>query len=522
MDETVADPGRSLKVPGKSRYGLHPDIHPSRTATLPTMTTARLSQPWDHLARWATVTPDAPLLLLPDARMTFAEVRRDATAIAAALRHAGLRPGDVVTLDLPVGLEVVFLAALLHEASVSARPLGSGPRADWAISSSAPAASAAPGQRTLRVDGAFLGSLPAPPPGFAPRAFPGPDALCRIAHSSGTTGTSKAVPLSGEMVHHRALAAYELWVPRTPFLSILGMGTASGFHTFVAALMTGNAYLPPGAPAHNLAQVTAHGVTSIKASPVQISLLLDEAQRAGTPLTTLRRIHSAGSVVPVRLRERVRAETRATLVNLLGSTEAGRAAERTLDDDDLAYAGDVVAGTELEAVGDDDRALPPGEVGRLRYRRAFQATEYLDDPQATRRAFRDGWFYPGDLGSVSPEGRVTLAGRSADLINAGGVKVNPAAVEGVAVGIDGVRDAVGFGYADGSGVTLLGLAVELDDGADLPAVAARLRDTLGAVAPTALFRVPELPRNPAGKVLRDRVAELYRDAVARAAAPQSP
>mgnify|MGYP003353367339 CR=1 FL=1 len=51
---------------------------------------------------------------------------------------------------------------------------------------------------------------------------------------------------------------------------------------------------------------------------------------------------------------------------------------------------------------------------------------YFRDPEQTKAAFRDGWFYPGDLGTLTDDGRLRLAGRSSEIVNAGGVKVDPA------------------------------------------------------------------------------------------------
>ena len=72
-----------------------------------------------------------------------------------------------------------------------------------------------------------------------------------------------------------------------------------------------------------------------------------------------------------------------------------------LTPDDLdAHAESVgrpVFGVDVEVVDGFDRILPPGETGLLRYRGPGCATAYHRDPEASSEAFRDGWFYPGDL-----------------------------------------------------------------------------------------------------------------------------
>ena len=65
--------------------------------------------------------------------------------------------------------------------------------------------------------------------------------------------------------------------------------------------------------------------------------------------------------------------------------------------------------------------MPPGEVGLLRYRGPGCATTYHRDPDASVEAFRDGWFYPGDLAFLDVEGYVTLRDRQKDMIIRGGI-----------------------------------------------------------------------------------------------------
>ena len=52
---------------------------------------------------------------------------------------------------------------------------------------------------------------------------------------------------------------------------------------------------------------------------------------------------------------------------------------------------------EIDIAGDDDGSLPPGEIGRIHYKHPGTATGYHNDPDASKTAFRGGWYYPGDL-----------------------------------------------------------------------------------------------------------------------------
>ena len=90
--------------------------------------------------------------------------------------------------------------------------------------------------------------------------------------------------------------------------------------------------------------------------------------------------------------------------------------------------------------------MPPGTVGRIRVRGEVVSTEFWNDPEASREAFRDGWYYPGDLGSLDADGYLTLAGRAKDMIIRGGVNIYPAEVEAVLQAHPAVVDSAVVGW----------------------------------------------------------------------------
>lgn len=469
-----------------------------------------------QLREWALKTPSAPFFSDGTQSVTYEAAHTFVVRVALRFRELGVQPGDIVALDMPMGLQVIFACAAMHEAAASltytpATLPATEAGFDWLFSTNPNNSSLA--SNTVAVSGSFLDSLPGYDDAVTPRPFAGSDALCRIAFSSGTTGVPKQVPLTVDMVLDRSDAAFELFEPGRPFMSLLDLGSASGFHTFVAGLLTGRCYLNPGDARHNVDVIRSQGVSVIKASPTQIALLLAECKQQGLILPSLARVYSAGGVVPVSLRKSVREHTSARLFNLYGSTEVGRAAERELTDDDLTYAGDVVAGTELEVVDEEDRRIPVGEMGRVRYRREHMSTGYRNDPQATAEAFRDGWFYTGDLGSLDHEGRLTLLGRSSHVINVGGVKVSPAEIEGYVNELAEVTESACFVYESDSGVAEFVVAIIAAETLDVLECSRDLRDRFGPLAPTGIFRLPELPRTGAGKVRLSELSRLYGEAV---------
>ena len=69
---------------------------------------------------------------------------------------------------------------------------------------------------------------------------------------------------------------------------------------------------------------------------------------------------------------------------------------------------------------------------------------YLDDPALSQIAFRDGCFYTGDTGHLMKDGMLVVTGREKDVLNLGGDKVRPQAIEDVLTAFEGISQAAAF------------------------------------------------------------------------------
>jgi acyl-CoA synthetase (AMP-forming)/AMP-acid ligase II len=214
--------------------------------------------------------------------------------------------------------------------------------------------------------------------------------------------------------------------------------------------------------------------------------------------------------MPTALATRLRRRTEGCEVyTLYGSTEATIATARYYDSDDPFDAGLPFAGSEIEIVDDADERLPSGQVGRIRHRHPNMITGYLGDPESTARNFRNGWFYPGDLGFIRPDGGLTLAGRSSELLNSGGVKIDPVQLDLFARENPRVRDAASFAFEGSSGIQRIGIAVVVDDDFDVNALIGEFARRFGPAAPHLVARIDEIPRNALGKPMRQSLTEKY-------------
>jgi acyl-CoA synthetase (AMP-forming)/AMP-acid ligase II len=168
--------------------------------------------------------------------------------------------------------------------------------------------------------------------------------------------------------------------------------------------------------------------------------------------------------------------------------------------------GRPVFAVEVEAVDDADGRLRPGEIGQLRYRGPGVATGYYDDPEASREAFRGGWFYPGDLASLDELGFVTLKGRRKDMILRGGVNIYPPEIEATLTEHPAVAEAAVVGWPSRELGEEVAAFVRLVAPATSEDLLAFCRSRLARYKwPRKAFVVDELPRNSSGKVLKSEL-----------------
>ena len=110
------------------------------------------------------------------------------------------------------------------------------------------------------------------------------------------------------------------------------------------------------------------------------------------------------------------------IFHMLASTEGRTVALTRINGPEDVNSHVLVGGSEVQIVDDGDKPLPAGQVGAIRVRPNDGIKGYLDDEDASHQFFRDGYFYPGDLGEIRSDGRLVLHGRTTSTINLGGEK----------------------------------------------------------------------------------------------------
>jgi malonyl-CoA/methylmalonyl-CoA synthetase len=354
-----------------------------------------------------------------------------------------------------------------------------------------------------------------------------PERRALIVYTSGTTGGPRGVVITHAnlVAQITSLVTAWQWSPDDRVLLVLPLHHVHGIvNVLGCALWTGARcdVAPPRFDAGDTWTRLASGDLTLFMAVPTIYQKLIAAWEAAPEATRrawsdgargLRVMVSGSAALPVATLRRWDEITGHTLLERYGMTEIGMALSNPLHGERRpGFVGTPLPGVDVRLVDDAGRAVPPGEPGELEVRGPGVFQEYWGRADATREAFRDGWFRTGDL-AVVEDGSFRLLGRtSVDILKTGGYKVSALEIEDVLRGHPAVGECAVVGLDDPEWGQRVCAAVELRPGAllTLEELQAWARERLAPYKlPRALVTVPALPRNAMGKVVKRDVAGLF-------------
>ncbi len=332
-----------------------------------------------------------------------------------------------------------------------------------------------------------------------------------VIYTSGTTGRPK-----GAMLSHRNLTrnveqtrARLHFTDADRFLTLLPL-----FHAFAATvcmnvcLAAGSASLlmESFAPARVLEGIRRHGITIFPAVPAMFNALLMVA-KGPQDLVPVRFFVSGGAPLPVATLEALESKFGIPVLEGDGPTECSPVTSvNPIEGPRKAGSvGTAVPGVEIAIVDDDDRPLPVDAIGEIVVRGDNVMLGYLNQPEATAEAMKNGWYHTGDLGKIDADGYVYIVDRKKDMVITSGLNVYPREVEEALYTHPAVQDAAVIGVPDAMrGEAVVAVVVRK------PEAEVTDRDLLRHCREVlANYKVPQrvifrdaLPRGGTGKVLK--------------------
>jgi acyl-CoA synthetase (AMP-forming)/AMP-acid ligase II len=502
---------------------------------------------WDLVVRRAAETPDARLAVDEHGgALTFAGFRDAAERASAGLQALGVTQGSVVSWQLPTWLESIVLTAALCRLGAVQNPILHIYRerevgfitkqakatlllvpSTWrgfdfqAMATRAVAAST----QVVVADRQLPDGDPAtlPPPPTVPTADR--DAPVRwLFYTSGTTADPKGAQHTDRDLIVTAQGMCErLDFGPTDRSAILFPVTHIAGPIWLASSLAfgGSAVLQEAFdPATTPQLLSDHDVTMAGSGTVfHMAYLKAQREQPDTPLfPSLRNCPGGGAPKPPQLHYDVKKELGgAGILSGWGLTEAPILTMGAYDDPDDKLAtteGRAMPGVELISVRLDGERARAGEEGELRARAPQLMKGYLDASLDADAFDSEGFFRTGDLGVIDDDGYVVITGRLKDIIIRKGENISAKEVEDLLFAHPGVADVAVIGLPDAEVGERCCAVVVPHDASSPPTFDEVVRYLRGEGLTT--YKLPErlelvevLPRNPAGKVLKQDLRAAY-------------
>jgi fatty-acyl-CoA synthase len=365
-----------------------------------------------------------------------------------------------------------------------------------------------------------------------PDRYPWPDvderAAAAMCYTSGTTGDPKGVVYSHRSVFLHAVAAA---LPDMFDLSAADrvLAVVPQFHVLAwglpySAFLTGAGLAMPDRflAAEPLAEFIANARPNKAAGVPTVwqALLGHVDSHPEADISSLKEIVVGGSACPPSLMDAYEQRHHVTLLHVWGMTEmsplgtVARPPAGVTPDRTRRYRlsqGRFPATVEPRLVGPDGEVVPNDgvAVGELEVRGPWITGRYygVEDPDK----FHDGWLRTGDIGSISPDGYLTLTDRAKDVIKSGGEWISSVELENHLMSHPDVLEAAVIGVPDDHWGERPLATVVLRNGSELAALRQYLADRVPRwQLPERWALIPEVPKTSVGKfdkkVLRNRYA----------------
>lgn len=354
----------------------------------------------------------------------------------------------------------------------------------------------------------------------ARRAAVGPEDLCDIMFTSGTTGIAKGVTMN----HGQTLEQFDAWCDfaglregdryliANPFFHMFGYKAG-----WLACLLRGATMVPMAVfdVEDALRVISQERITVFPGAPTLYQMILDHEASASADLSSLRVAVTGAADIPVELIRRMHTDLPfETIMTGYGLTEACTCSGTQPGDDFETIAttsGRPADGVEIRIVDSTGTELPRGEVGEIVVRGNNVMQGYLDDPVATAETVdADGWLHTGDLGTMDDRDYLKIVGRLKDMLIVGGFNAYPAEIENIMLTHPAIAAVAVIGVPhERLGEAARAFVVTVPPGeADESEIIAWCRERMANFkVPRSVRFLDELPLNATGKVMKEELRQ---------------
>jgi long-chain acyl-CoA synthetase len=494
------------------------------------------------LRETASASPGKPAVVFDGGQLSYGELDELSDRLAAGLEAAGLRPADVVAVQLPniaqfliayfgilkAGCVVVPLNVMLKAPEVAFHLSDSGARIliTWEplLGEAAKGAAEAGVSEIYAVGHAEDAAGGLPFERLLAGAARGPVLARRdvsdtavMVYTSGTTGRPKGAELTHLQLYMNAdipgrlfdIKPEDVVITVLPLFHVFGLSSILNLCVRFGCTMS---LVPRFDPAVVLAAIQRDRATVFEGVPTMFVALLSSPDLDSYDISSLRVAISGGASIPAPVLDSFEERFGVVILEGYGMTEtASTTTFNRSETERRAYSvGKPIWGTQTQVWDDDGNALPPGKdnVGEVVTSGLHVMKGYLNNPEATAEVFTGDWLHTGDLGYLDEDGFLFIVGRKKELIIRGGYNVYPREIEDVLHAHPAVAEVAVLGIPDDRlGEEVLAVVV-LRPGSELrdSELIAYGKERMAAYKyPRVIEFRDELPKNSLGKVLKDEL-----------------
>jgi len=339
-----------------------------------------------------------------------------------------------------------------------------------------------------------------------------PDDEAIYLYSTGSTGKPKRV--SRTHLNLVALADNHTetvgWTDEDKILFTVPISHTYGFGNFISSIKIGASIIVLGDFNRNrvLDLLEEESITIFPAVPFMLDMLAKTFLPEPKDLSSLKLVISAGAPLSERIFHSFYKKYGIYPRQLYGSSETGVISINLGDDIESTFnsVGRHVNNVEVRIVDENGNKVGVDEVGEIAVKSPSMTRGYFELPEETKKVFRGGYYFTGDLGRIDRDGFIYIVGRKKFFINISGNKVDPSEVENTLLKHPKVKEAVVLGVNDSDGIERVKAVLIADKGIGKKEILEFCRDQI------AEYKIPriiefrdELPRSPTGKVLREEL-----------------
>jgi long-chain acyl-CoA synthetase len=345
----------------------------------------------------------------------------------------------------------------------------------------------------------------------------GLDDECAILFTGGTTGTPKGAMLTHRNIlysaqnvcyHERALAA-DVALCFLPLNHVFG-----GVHIMNSTFYgCGTLVLHKSFDMDRLlSSVRAEKITRFYSVPTVFIRLLNTTD-SGKYLTSVNYCFSAATSMASEIVRQWQDKFNLTIHEAYGMTETSSLVTfNHLYHHKIGSVGTPAGIVEVKIVDDKDNEVPPGEAGEIVIRGPNIMKGYFKRPEETGEVLSNGWLHSGDIGRLDEDGYLYIVDRIKDMVISGGLNVYPTEVEEILYTHAAVEECavVGMPHTEyGEAVSAFVKKKQGLECSEADLIDYCKKHKASYKAPKKIFFIDELPKSPAGKILKREIRKLF-------------